>query len=405
MFITYFFTPMKSIYDKAKFKVTRNVLIFIFISMALLATVNFVTDGNNLFTASLGTIFSLIVIVFVNKTKTYKAPAFLAITLAYGLNFYNLLGESNFENYIDFFWIINIVLFSFFTLGRWVGNIYFIINIVTVISISFLSKEGVITLRPANRVNDFNAYIDFSINFIVCSIFFGYLINQFLKQSNIAQQHSIDSNIKLKQANSELQKQYDEKSVMLKEIHHRVKNNLQVITSLLRLQLYKLEDKKSIEPFEESISRVNAMALIHEKMYKGDQVKAVNLKQYIIELADNLITNYSHYGNIKVEVKTDIEILNLDTIVPLSLVLNELISNSLKHAFNGNSGKISINILKKGKANQMIYKDNGKWKPPKNPNSFGLELIETFTEQLGGTYTTNHDNGTEYIFEFEVYEQ
>ncbi len=393
---------MKSVYENAKFKVTRNVLIFIFISMLLLATVNFITDGNNLLIASLATVFSLIIILFVNKTKTYKAPAVLAITLAYCLNFYNLLGESNFENYIDFFWIINIVLFSFFTLGRWVGNIYFIINIITVISISFLSKEGIITLRPANRVYDFNAYLDFSINFFVCSIFFGYLINQFLKQSNIAQQHSIDSNIKLKQANNQLQKQFDEKSVMLKEIHHRVKNNLQVITSLLRLQLYKLKDKKSIEPFEESINRINAMALIHEKMYKGNQVKAVNLKQYIIDLADNLITNYSHHRNIKVEVKTDIETLNLDNIVPLSLVLNELISNSLKHAFNGKNGEILINVIKKNKDYKMIYKDNGKWKPPKNPNSFGLELIETFTEQLGGKYTTNHDNGTEYIFEFEL---
>ncbi len=395
---------MKVIYENAKYNVTKNVLIFIFISMAVLATVNLITNGNNLLTASLGTIFSFIIIVYINKTKTYKAPAMLAIILAYGLNFYNLLGESNFENYIDFFWIINIVLFSFFTLGRWVGNIYFIINIVTVISISFLSKEGVITLRPANRVYDFNAYLDFSLNFIVCSIFFGYLINHFLKQSQNAQEDAIVNNQKLKETNNELQKQYDEKSVMLKEIHHRVKNNLQVITSLLRLQSYKLEDKKSIAPFEESISRVNAMALIHEKMYKGDQVKAVNLKQYIYDLADNLIANYSHYENIKVNVKTDIETLNLDTIVPLSLVLNELISNSLKHAFNGNSGEITIDVFKKGKVNQMIYKDNGEWKPPKNPNSFGLELIETFTEQLGGTYTTNHNNGTEYIFKFEVYE-
>jgi two-component sensor histidine kinase len=395
---------MKNIYENVKFAVTRNVLVFTFLSMALLTVFNLITNGNNLLTSILATLLSLITLLFLLKTKSYKISAYIAIVFGLSLNSYNLLGASNFENYIDFFWMINLILFAYFTLDRFVGNFYLFLNIIVLLVITFGAKLNYFSLRPPSYIYNFYTYLDFSMNFIISAIFFGYLVNQFLKQAKQAQKDAIVTNLKLKQTNNELQQQYDEKLIMLKEIHHRVKNNLQVITSLLRLQLYKLEDNKTREPFEESINRVNSMALIHEKMYKGDQVKDVNLSQYIYELADSLITNYSNYKNVKVNVKSEIETLNLDVVVPLSLIFNELISNSLKHAFKDNeNGKIDINITKNNNKIILIYKDNGIWKEPNDANSFGLELIETFTEQLGGTYTINHLKGTKYIFKFEVY--
>jgi len=395
---------MKNIYENSKFIVTRNVLIFTFVSTALLSIFNLFIDGNNLLTSLLATASSLITIVILFKTNNYKIPAYIAIILAIFVNIYNILGESNFANYTDFFWIINMILFAYFTIGRIVGNIYLSLNVLVVLTITFGAKLNYITLREPTNIFNFYTYFDFSLNFIICSIFFSYLVNQFLKQANQAEEDAILTNLKLKQTNTELKQQYDEKSIMLKEIHHRVKNNLQVITSLLRLQLHKIDDAKAREPFEESINRVNSMALIHEKMYKGDRVKDVNLSQYIYDLADNLIENYSNYENVKVSVDTDIETLNLDVVVPLSLIFNELISNSLKHAFSNNkTGKIGINIIKNKKEITLIYKDNGNWKEPQDPNSFGLELIDTFSEQLGGSFKIDNTNGTKYTFKFEVY--
>jgi two-component sensor histidine kinase len=394
---------MLSLYEKSKFIVTRNVLFFTFLAMFLLTLFNLTTDGRNLLTSILATLLSLTIILFLYKVKSYKTPAYIAIVLGFFLNSYNLLGESNFDNYIDFFWMINLTLFAYFTLDRLVGNFYLVLNIIVLLLITFGYKLNYFSLRPPSDIYNFYTYLDFFMNFIISSVFFGYLVNQFLKQAKEAQEDALVTNIKLKQTNNELKQHYDEKSIMLKEIHHRVKNNLQVITSLLRLQLYKLDDKKSKEPFEESINRINSMALIHEKMYKGDQVKDVNLSQYIYDLADSLITNYSNYDNVKVFVESEIETLNLDVVVPLSLIFNELISNSLKHAFKNNEGgKIEINIHKNKNEIILNYKDNGVWKEPLYTNSFGLELIETFTEQLGGTYTLNHTNNTEYIFKFAV---
>lgn len=395
---------MKNIYENSKFLVTRNVLIFTFVSTALLSIFNLFTDGNNLLTSLLSTASSLISIVILLKTNNYKIPAYIATILAIFGNIYNILGKSNFENFTDFFWILNLILFAYFTLGRIVGNIYLSINVIVVLTATFGAKLNYITLLEPTNIFNFYTYLNFSLNFIICLFFFSYLVNQFLKQANQTQEDAIVTNLKLKQTNTELQQQYDEKSIMLKEIHHRVKNNLQVITSLLRLQLYKIDDAKAREPFEESINRVNSMALIHEKMYKGDRVNDVNLSQYIYDLADNLIENYSNYENVKVLVDTDIETLNLNVVVPLSLIFNELISNSLKHAFIKNkTGEISINIIKNKKEITLIYKDNGNWKEPQDPNSFGLELIDTFSDQLGGSFTIDNTNGTKYTFKFEVY--
>jgi len=364
--------------------------------MLTLVVVNLFTDGSNLVTTLIATFFSLSVLFYLLKSKSFIYPAIIALIMGYSLNLYNLTKASNFENFIDLFWMINISIFAYFTLGRKVGHFYLILNIVSIFVISVLSKLNYITLYPASNVYELSTYIDFAINLSICSIFFGYLISEFIKQNNVAKENSIKSNL-------ELQKQYDEKSIMLKEIHHRVKNNLQVVTSLLRLQLYKIEDENAAEPFQESIDRIASMALIHEKMYQGDKVKAINIKDYIEDLAKNLIMNYANETFITLEVKSSVKTIELNHIVPLSLILNELISNSLKHAFpNKHNGHIRINISTNEIVNlQLSYKDSGIWKVPKNENSFGFELIDTFTEQLNGEYKFKSEEGVDYRFNFK----
>jgi two-component sensor histidine kinase len=365
-------------------------------AMSILVIMNLFIDSSNLITAVVALVFSTVVLIYLHKSKYYLIPAFLGIILGYSLNLYNLFKASNFENFIDIFWLINLSIFAYFTLGKLIGHIYLVLNISTIFIISCLAKINYIELLPASTTQDISMFVEFGINLLICTVFFGYLISEFIKQNNVARKESIQSTL-------ELQQQYDEKSMMLKEIHHRVKNNLQVVTSLLRLQLYKIEDETAVVPFQESIDRISSMALIHEKMYKGDKVKAINIKNYINDLALNLIKNYANEKDINLIVNSSVKTIELNHIVPLSLILNELISNSLKHAFqNKNNGEIIINISTNQSTHlKLCYKDNGLWKAPKDSTSFGIELINTFTEQLNGTYKLETIDGTYYCFQFK----
>mgnify|MGYP000433378015 CR=1 FL=1 len=388
--------PMKNSYEKVKFLVTRNVFIFTCFAMILLVIMNVILQSDNLPTAVVAVLFSLAVLIYLIRSKSYFIPSILALILGYSLNLYNLFKASNFENFVDLFWLINLSIFAYFTFGKLIGHVYLTLNISSIFIISVLTKLKYISLIPTTEQHQLSAFIEFGFNLIVCSVFFGYLLSVFLRQNNIARKKSIKSNL-------ELQKQYNEKSIMLKEIHHRVKNNLQVVTSLLRLQLHKIKDKKTAEPFQESIDRIASMALIHQKMYQGDKVKAINIQSYIKDLADNLIKNYSKDAVVTLNINSSIDTIELNHIVPLSLILNELISNSLKHAFkNKTNGEITINILTSKSTNlQLSYTDSGEWRLPKQRKSFGLELIDTFTEQLNGEYTLNSEKSAFYNFNFK----
>ncbi|MGB1102662.1 MAG: sensor histidine kinase [Crocinitomicaceae bacterium] len=190
---------------------------------------------------------------------------------------------------------------------------------------------------------------------------------------------------------------------MLKEIHHRVKNNLQVIRSLLRLQSREIENQSSHSHFKEAIDRVSAMALIHNQMYQSKDLDRINLEPYLQSLSKNILHSYAL--EIPVDIQFDISLAHASSnnIVPMALIFNELMSNSLKHAFNEQTrGLITVEAYQSSdKRIEFIYADNGQWKPPEREDSFGMELIETLAEQLGGNVERNTEKGTKFTFIFE----
>ena len=188
--------------------------------------------------------------------------------------------------------------------------------------------------------------------------------------------------------------------VMLKEIHHRVKNNLQIITSLLRLQSDTLNEGQR-EIYMEAVNRVSAMAIIHEKMYQSDSLSDFDLEEYVVTLVESLFDNYSIRGKVKADINVNVEKLNTKSIVPIAMLLNELVSNSVKHAFTGSvDPRVSITLADISKKEVMIeYFDNGKW-VEKNETSFGLEIIDAMTQQMDGTKVRrSNEEGTYYIFQ------
>ncbi len=205
----------------------------------------------------------------------------------------------------------------------------------------------------------------------------------------------------------EIKKQKEQIEVLLKEIHHRVKNNLQIINSLINLQSGYVEDDNVQEMFKEARNRIITMALIHEKLYESKDLTNINLKQYLIKLLDYLKSSYIIKDDVK--FKTDIEDikLNIDTVIPLGIVINEIISNSLKYAFVDVSSQpeISISIKKIGDTYELIAGDNGKGFDKKmfdsETNTLGLELIKMLSEQLNGTVQILDKPGTWYKINFK----
>lgn len=211
----------------------------------------------------------------------------------------------------------------------------------------------------------------------------------------------------------EISKQNEEKSLMLKEIHHRVKNNLQIISSLLNLHADTISDPRVLSLFEDLRHRVNSMALIHEKMYQSKNLVNIDIAGYIDELIRTLIDAYDSNKNIRlVSDVSEIE-FKMDTIVPLGLILSEIVSNSLKYAFEGkDEGTIEVSMKKIGpNLFALEVGDNGSGIPAEvnfeKTESLGMLLIRMLTEQINGEVSLQTRGGTRYrlVFREEVKER
>ena len=206
-----------------------------------------------------------------------------------------------------------------------------------------------------------------------------------------------------------------EKVVLLKEVHHRVKNNLQIISSLLNLQSEYIKDEQSAQMFMESQSRIKSMALIHEKLYESDDLAKIDFAEYIQDLADHLFYIYGNRSrNIKLQVQVEDVSLDIDTAVPCGLIINELVSNSLKYGFpadrnNGDSGesghevRIEFRLDSNGET-VLLVSDNGIGFPEdldfRNTESLGLQLVNTLAGQLGGDIELSQNDGTAFRITF-----
>ncbi len=195
-----------------------------------------------------------------------------------------------------------------------------------------------------------------------------------------------------------------EKELLLKEIHHRVKNNLQIVSTLLDLQAEHITDPDALAMFKESRGRVRSMALIHERLYRSADLAHVDVAEYARQLAGDLYRSYRvSTDEIDLDVTVSTPPLPIDIAIPCGLLLNELIANSLKHAFEG-GGRISIALKDEGASNVLTVSDTGKGFPDdfdiRITSSFGLQLVNTLVAQLNGEISTNHGPGAEITVRF-----
>lgn len=241
-----------------------------------------------------------------------------------------------------------------------------------------------------------------------------------------------DELTELKKSKKELQKALREKDMLLKEIHHRVKNNLIMISNLLELQSHYINDKTDFNFFRESQNRANSMALIHERFYQSADLKSIDFGDYICTLATDLVSTYVTDSG-QINLITDVEniMLDIDTTIPLGLILNELLTNSLKYAFPATYGcgsadetsasqsraiqesvnkipTIAVMFNRIGDEFELIVKDNGIGFPKdldyKKTGTLGLELVNRITKQIDGSIEMNTLEGTEFNITFKELE-
>ena len=210
-----------------------------------------------------------------------------------------------------------------------------------------------------------------------------------------------------KQADAQIQASLQEKEILLQEIHHRVKNNLQIVSSLLDLQSDSIQEPATLELFRESQNRVKSMALVHEKLYQSKDFTRINFAEYVENLISYLFRAYGvSEDHIYLELDIAQVTLNIDTAIPCGLIVSELVSNALKYAFLDNlQGLISIS-LRSDESNNflLIVKDDGRGMPTdfdfKSVKSLGLQLVNILTKQLKGTLELDRHDGTEFRVSF-----
>lgn len=210
-----------------------------------------------------------------------------------------------------------------------------------------------------------------------------------------------------KNIEEQLRNSVEQKEMLIKEIHHRVKNNLQVISSLLRLQMGELKDDSLRDEFESSINRVNTMAVVHELMYQRKDFDSVNMYTYFEELVKSLVNLYSIKQNVEVEVKINVPEVDFDLgkSIPLALILNEITCNSFKHGLD-EGGKFYLKLEKRVNDFLLIVGDNGTGiKNTEQEGGLGLALIDILLDQIDATKELNNsENGLEYRIVFQLEE-
>ena len=323
-----------------------------------------------------------------NILKTYLISSYIGFLTVLVISFYS--GGIN-SPAISF--LVLLVFFGYL-IKKVYGNTLLILVTLSVIAFYLINVLNYVLVNEITKENN----AEFNLIFLLFLIIilggvFGRMMNK--------------TNLKISQAKKEIVRKNDEKTVMLKEIHHRVKNNLQVVNSLLRIQSRSVVDENVKMMFKVAQSRVIAMARLHEKIYNTKDLKNIDVGEHFKLLLSDLISS----NNLGKEISSKLNIqhiaMSIDTLLPLSLIVNELISNSLKHAFNGvEKGEVKVElILQDNTQCKLIVSDNGSGVDKDilsgANNSTGITLIKTFARQLNGTITIlKNINGASFELTF-----
>lgn len=272
-------------------------------------------------------------------------------------------------------------------------------------NIKLLEKEAQLQRKKLAQSAQLRMWSGAAIILLVAFLAIFYNRNRLKNKKNIQLERQQEI---INEKNLSLSQLVREKEWLLKEVHHRVKNNLQTITSLLNSQSDVVGEGPVLNALLEGKHRIQAMAMIHQRLYNTDDYNFVSMPSYISELVDYLKESFNPGTRIIFKLAVDSVALNLSVAVPIGLILNEAISNSLKHGFpNGREGTVTVELQSLGGQTKLLkVADDGIGIPPSvdenNPNSFGLRLIRGFTSDISGSLKIEKSKGTSIVIVFDV---
>ncbi|MBL4706024.1 MAG: sensor histidine kinase [Flavobacteriales bacterium] len=348
-----------------------------------------------------GGIIFMICFYALTKNKSAKLMFFIGATTTVAEIYIHtfLLGWDT--GFFYFLFLLPVVFFLNTNWKSWVIACYLVFNASALLLLHFWSLNAPayfpVLEQEVYWISLFNACC-VGLVMMVVIIYFSQTI--YKKDEELVRTNKI-----LAAKNVEITKQSQDQKILLKEIHHRVKNNLQIISSLISLQRENVIEKTAIAALDESKRRIMAMAMIHQKLYQDQKVHNVDFKSYIEEL---VLTQQSLHHEVEYELNLDQLVLNLDKATPLGLIISELVTNSFKHAMMDHpSPKIKMKLENLGDTNYVIeIQDNGNGLPEdfslENPTSLGTEIIQALTDQIDATIKFKNDSGANFQIFFSA---
>ena len=385
-------------HEKMKFRLVLHLLYFFAGLMSIVTVVNLSNEHFSATPNFFAVGMCVVGLVVIHITKNYRLVGAICSILTFGIvsGAFLLLKATH---YLTPIWMIVNIMFTFFVLGKKWGIPILIAHFLVLFYYLTYLHEGNIVSVESFSGNDVTTFI---LEYSIAGFAIAYILNLYVLTTNYSRIELIENNQILSDQNKVISKQNSEMEVMLREIHHRVKNNLQIITSLLRLQANNMSEEDG-GSYQEAIDRVTAMAIIHEKMYQSGSLSKFDLEKYLNSLVDSLLLNYTISKKPELMIEVDVEDMKSKSIVPLALLINELLLNSLKHAFQDqDKPRITIELMEdeahRSKRFLLVYSDNGSWAEG-SVASFGTEIIQAMSEQLEGSFTLEtSDSGTKYVF-------
>jgi len=400
-------TTFTDYYEKARFDLTWNITLVLALFLFLIFCFFLIVEPRFALHYGIGAFFTVVATYWLFLKRQYKGVARMLTICSCFLVNTSIFLLPNSIHYIEPFWILIIALYAFFTLGKNWGFFFILANLISIgLYFVFFLYENILRIEAISL----GQALGMTLEFALCCGIIGYIVNQFLSTNLRAESELKMANEKITGEKSVVEKLVKEKTVLLQEIHHRVKNNLQVITSLLRMQSGKTVSDETKIHFEDAINRIMTMALIHQRMYEKDNLGEIDLNEYLLALVAGLKNSTSPEFKITFDLQTSVEKVGMKSIVPLALIITELVTNSIKHAFDASDKEplIKVNISEINADPGFFtlnYFDNGKWKT-NEVASFGIELIEMLTEQLEGNFDlVKNDLGSNYLFSFKMIDE
>jgi len=399
-FIGEYISENQNINNQARAELLFNASALVFIILVPLSLFMFFTGVvGKIIPSVIGLVFVLCQLLLFKRFKNIWFSAFFLCSLTTLIVCININYNQTTNHLVEPFWMLVIVVFAVFMMGvRW--GIYICLALLTGFSffvVNHLQENLKVALESIPSTKYF-----IIIEIAAALLTLSYVLSMFVSTSRKSERALREGNKHLEKQNALVNKQNSEITILLKEIHHRVKNNLQVINSLLRLQSHQIKDEESRNVFDDAQYRIKAIALIHEQMYQSSDLSNIDSTNYFIGLSKNLLKQ--HLTNYSVDLVIDVKLptWHQDFVVPLGLLLNELIANSIKHGNLVDQGVITIQLTAEGRTIALSYSDNGCGFLNEYEKGFGLELIETLCAQLNGEMdlVSECGKGVSYKFVF-----